>query len=653
MKKASFILAMAGHVDHGKSALVRALTGIDPDRLPEEKARGITIDLGFAHLRLAGSDFEIDVGIVDVPGHEDFVRNMVAGVGSVDAALLVVAADDGWMPQTEEHLQILLYQGVRHGIVALTKSDLLPDRSGVIAEIRQRLQDTPLAKAAIIETSVKSGEGLDQLRDAMRSLFVSIAPQPDVQKPRLAIDRSFEVKGTGTVVTGTLAGGSLGRGQSIVVLPGQLHARARGIQTHGADIETGIPGSRVAINLAGAEIKHGSVSRGDVVSIEGVGVLTSTIDVSVTRLDRHTVIARILNGSKLVLHHGTAWRLASVRFFEGTELRGGQRTVARLTLNAPLCVMAQDRLILRDASQRHTLGGAIVLDPLPPRARRGSRLYERQINLLRARASESFNFDVFLLSQVQRDSICSIDELNRVLPFARAVIQSAISAMVANQTLLQISHFILHPGWWAKLVEQIGKDVDEHHTAHPQDSGMPLAVMRKRVSTALPARAVVALDGLMQGLLEGLSKRGYVAPIGKAILKRTDHTARLPDRLRAVAEKVRQRLIDCPFDPPSLQKVAGDDASRQALRFLIAAGDVVELSSEVIISADAYTKAAVKVRNHIADRGAATVSELKQLLGSSRRIMVPLLEQMDKDRITQREGDRRRLFQSNSFVSTT
>src|SRR5437867_1278996 len=238
MTEKHFILATAGHVDHGKSALVQALTGIDPDRLPEEKARQITIDLGFAHLQLStpstlnSQPSTFSIGIVDVPGHEDFVRNMIAGVGSIDLALFVVAADDGWMPQTEEHLQILTYLGVQRAVIALTKSDL-GEAGSIVAQIRERLRDTGFARAPIIRTSVRTGEGIENLKSSLASEFSTMQPQRDIGKPRLFVDRAFMLHGIGTVVTGTLTGGQLRRGQKIVVQPSNLETRIRSIQSHG------------------------------------------------------------------------------------------------------------------------------------------------------------------------------------------------------------------------------------------------------------------------------------------------------------------------------------------------------------------------------------------------------------------------------------
>src|SRR3954470_13815345 len=319
MQTINFILATAGHVDHGKSSLVMALTGIDPDRLPEEKARGITIELGFAHLDLPlNAETVLRVGIVDVPGHEDFVKNMVAGVGSIDAAMLVVAADDGWMPQTEEHLQILAYLGVTRGVVALSKIDLATDEAAVVADIRERLCGSPLHDAPIVPTSVPTGRGVDKLKVALAGVLAQTPPHRDIGKPRLAVDRAFGLKGVGTVVTGTLSGGALRRGQPVVIQPGGIAARIRNVQSYNSDVEMAHPGARVSLNLSDVEPRtaraaHGDrvVGRGDVVTLAELGGTTNRLEFFRGRPPRSAGPEAILparpikRGTLVQVHHGT------------------------------------------------------------------------------------------------------------------------------------------------------------------------------------------------------------------------------------------------------------------------------------------------------------------------------------------------------------
>src|SRR5213592_1953936 len=364
-----FIIATAGHVDHGKSALVKALTGTDPDRLPEEKRRQITIDLGFAELNLtAPSGDKIHAGVVDVPGHEDFVRNMIAGVGSIDLALFAVAADDGWMPQSEEHLEILTYLGVKRAVIALTKSDL-GDVETTEKEIRNQLCDTAFARSPIIPTSVRTDEGIENLKNALASEFSSMQPQRDVGKPRLFIDRAFTLRGIGTVVTGTLTGGRLRRGQSVVVQPQNFEARIRSIQSHGSELESAQPGMRTAINLPDVAVGDGpgQIKRGDVITVVDLGTASSTLVALLEkspRLGPRDPAARPLRyGASVYLHHGTSRFPAKIGLLDSDALEPGKQTLANLKLESPIFAFLGDRFVLRDASEQHTIAGGVVLDP--------------------------------------------------------------------------------------------------------------------------------------------------------------------------------------------------------------------------------------------------------------------------------------------------
>ncbi len=380
----NFILATAGHVDHGKSTLVKALTGTNPDRLPEEKARGITIDLGFAHLELSAPPSSLNncrsnagaartseqpstfsVGIVDVPGHEDFVRNMIAGIGSIDLALLVVAADDGWMPQTEEHLQILSYLGVRRIVVALTKSDL-GKIDNVASQIREKLRETTFANAQIIATSARTGFGLEDLKEVLASEFATVSTPRDIGKPRLFVDRAFTLHGIGTVVTGTLAGGQFQRGQNVVIQPQNLSARLRTIQSHNRDLEIAQPGTRTAINLPDVPVGSDGIKRGDVITIANVGAAADIVNVVLersARLNRKTPAARPLkNGSVVHIHLGTTRVPAKITLLDQDVVQPGQRAVAQLCLDSPILAFVGDRFVVRDSSAQNTIAGGVVLD---------------------------------------------------------------------------------------------------------------------------------------------------------------------------------------------------------------------------------------------------------------------------------------------------
>jgi selenocysteine-specific elongation factor len=643
MEARSYILATAGHVDHGKSALVLALTGTDPDRLPEEKARGITIDLGFAALQLNTPAGVLNVGIVDVPGHEDFVKNMVAGVGSIDVALLVVAADDGWMPQTEEHLQILTYLGVSRGVVALTKIDLAAGREDlVIAAVRERLAGTPLAAEPIVPTSAPSGRGISELKAALMAVLGGTTPQRDIGKPRLPIDRVFSLKGIGTVVTGTLGGGLLRRGQQVVVQPIGATARVRSIQTHKREVEVGVPGSRVALNLPDLHVSRGrgsrssgTIARGDVVTIAACGSPTRCVDIAIERSPRSIVGLR--SGAIVQVHYGTVAIPARVRLAEVSQLPAGQRSVARLALQAPLLALVGDRLVIRDWPEQHTLAGGVVIDinaptdSLPPRQW-----------LDRAADARSF-----VESQLRRDAVGKIDEIGAMTRFSRGEIDEAVKALTVSQSLVVSGGaMVADAASWAALRNCVADAVDAHHRVHPELGGLPLTELTPTVSETLPRHVAGMTPMVVDALLAAMCGDGEFTRT-QTVLRRAAHRVSLPPRLEPAARQLRRGLDERPFDPPSRKELCGGinggggDVASQALRFMIANGEAVEIGPEVVLSAAAYQRAVAMIREHLCSKGPARVSDLKTLLGSSRRVMVPLLEKLDREHVTRREGDLR------------
>src|SRR5438094_2766060 len=426
-----FIIATAGHVDHGKSALVKALTGTDPDRLPEEKKRQITIELGFAELNLTAPNGEtIHAGVIDVPGHEDFVRNMIAGVGSIDLALFVVAADDGWMPQTEEHLQILTYLGVSRAVIALTKSDLGGIDSAT-KQIRIQLRGTRFAESPIVPTSIRTGQGIENLKSAIASELAAMHPQRDFGKPRLFVDRAFTLRGIGTVVTGTLSGGSIRRSQDVVVQPRNVSARVRSIQNHGRDVEIAQPGMRTAMNLPDVSIGEKEMQRGDLITVQGLGNPNAIINVLIERsprLKRNSAAARpIKDGSSVQVHFGTSRSAAKITLFDGGALAVGQSAIARLRLDSPIFAFVGDRFVLRDSSEQNTVAGGTVLDPDADPANFRSAAH---IGLLRERVTAPNNIDVCVRSQLKRDAFAESKTL---------LIKSNFGADEIHETLSRLS----------------------------------------------------------------------------------------------------------------------------------------------------------------------------------------------------------------------
>ncbi len=628
-----FILATAGHVDHGKSALVKALTGTDPDRLPEEKARGITIDLGFAHLKLAApapapSPTTFILGIVDVPGHEDFVKNMVAGVGSVDLALLVVAADDGWMPQTEEHLQILSYVGVRRAVVALTKIDLVQDEQAAIAAIRAKLSDTPLADAPIVPTSVVSGRGLEELKAALAKVVVAMPPPRDFGKPRLPVDRVFTLQGIGTVVTGTLTGGTLRRGQNVVVQPSGKPARIRNMQRANSNVEASGPGTRTALNLSDVAAGEG-IARGNVVTLREFGGLNNTFDALVHISPRAN--RPLKEGTRVRVHYGSGNVAARVAFFDKREeLAIGESALAQLRLEKRAFAFAGDRCILRDWAEQNTLAGAILLDP--DARRRGFR-DEARLACLQQRAEAPDDVLVLVASQLARDGAARKPELLVKSRFSEAEIVAATARLVQDGKIVQAGNTLVDAERWHVAREKAVAAIDQRHRKHPEQVGPPLAELKTVLTDYLP------FDESFDALVADLCKADFVRA-GAEIRRRT-HRPALPSALQGAGAKLRAELNAKPFDPPSRGKLVFDGPSQQALRFLLHTGEAVELGEDVVMTADSIARAADLIRKFIRAHGPATVSELRQALGSSRRVVIPLLERLDRDGVTVRQGEKR------------
>jgi selenocysteine-specific elongation factor len=638
-----FILATAGHVDHGKSSLVKALTGTDPDRLPEEKARGITIDLGFACLDLpkrADGDPPYRLGIVDVPGHEDFVKNMVAGVGSVDVALLVVAADDGWMPQTEEHLQILIYLGVTRLVVALTKVDLPQvDAARVTESIQQQLRDTPFALAPVVPVSTMTQVGLDHLKSALLSML-SEAPTPrDISKPRLAVDRAFTLRGIGTVITGTLTGGTLNVGQSVVIQPAGLSARIRSIQSHNQDTSSVYPGTRVALNLAdvavGTHAAGAGVRRGDVVTLAGFGPPVSVLDVLLTRSGRSAQnpalgTRALKDGARVRVHHGSGNWVARVRSYEAKQVEPGETALARLYFETPIFAFVNDRFVVRDWPEQVTLaGGAVLAENANPDASR--KAVHRAF--LKSCADGLGNADLRVAAQVQWEGIARRADLLAKSHFSTAEIDASLARLVREGKVLLAGELVADSHWWTALCARAVEAIDGAHKSHPDWVGLPMAQLRSALQDShLP-------PGAFEALLAHLFKNGF-AQTG-TVIKRVSHRPALPAHLQTTGSELRTRLELKPFEPPSRNELARDANARQALRFLIETQEVIELNSETVITRDAFSRATRIIRDFLIAHRSGTVSDLRQAVGAPRRVMVPLLERLDHNGLTIRQGDLR------------
>ena len=634
-----FIIATAGHVDHGKSALVKALTGTDPDRLPEEKARGITIDLGFAELNLTGPDGEkFHVGIVDVPGHEDFVRNMLAGVGSIDLALLVVAADDGWMPQTEEHLQILSYLGVQRIAVALTKCDL-GNVETVAAQTREELERTPFTSCQIVPTSVRTGEGIRDLNSALASELAQLRPPCDIGKPRLFVDRAFVLRGVGTVVTGTLSGGSIRRGQDVVVQPRNISARVRSIQNHGRDIEMAQPGMRTAMNLPDVSIGEKEMQRGDLITVQGLGNPNAIIDVLIERsprLKRNSPAARpIKNGSSVQVHFGTSRTAAKITLFDGPALGAAQSAIAQLRLDSPILAFLGDRFVLRDSSEQNTIAGGTVLDPDADRANFRSAAH---IQLLRERATAPQDVNVCVRSQLRRNGFAESKTLLLKSNFGADEIGEALSRLKQHGEIVLAGDIAADASYWHDVIDRAARLIDRAHEKNPERRGLDVSELRTELE--------IQPEKLFSAVISELTRIGFVRSENQ--IARVSHRPLLPPEFVSAAENIRATLSARRFDPPDRTAFSEDRNLQQALRFLIDQGEIVDISREIVVLRDAAEQMQDAVIQFLSEKGSATASQIRQKIGTTRRVIIPFLEYLDRMGVTRRIGDERVLAKKSA-----
>ena len=622
------ILATAGHVDHGKSMLVKVLTGTDPDRLPEEKARGLTIDLGFAQFDLSGNS----IGIVDVPGHRGFVRNMVAGVGAVDLGLLVVAADDGWMPQTEEHLQILVYLGVEHCVVALSKADLVQDITGRIGEIRGQLEGSPYEGMDIIPVSAQTGEGLGALKQSLVGALERIPLHEDQGKPRLAVDRTFTLQGIGTVVTGTLTSGTLQQGQIIVSHPGGKEARIRAIQSHNREQSIGMPGTRTALNLAG--LSCDAVPRGSTITLPKLAEPIQTLDIWLERSSRHSSNASVIrNNTRVRVHHGTGEYPARVLFANGSTIKPCENGLAQLRLEKLACVWLGDRVVIRNWQGTATIAGGVVIDTNGDRKKFRNpeikRLYKKRIASLN-------DPQIWIETQLRLDGISEDHLLLTKSNFAPDKICFALKSLVNSGLAIHVGHKIVLKERWDSVIQEMSCRVEAWHTSHPEKPGLPLEELRALAEQFFPSH------DLFQELTTDLC--------GKGFNRRQNHVARnnhqpvLPDHLKGSVEQILE-MLRVP-DPPARKHIIKNSTAQQALKYLVDAGQVVELGSDLVLGAAHFYRRRLLVKQYLRKVGRATTSELRVAMDSPRRIAIPLLEKMDGEGITIRNGDLRQLRKS-------
>ena len=629
-------------MDHGKSTLVHALTGIDPDRLKEEKEREMTIDLGFAWLTLPSGE---RVGVVDVPGHKDFIKNMLAGVGGIDAALFVVAADEGVMPQTREHLSILDLLQVPGGVVALTKTDMAEDEDWldlVEADLLEVLEGTVLDGAPVVRCSARTGEGLEDLLAELDDYLSASAPRRDVGRPRLPVDRVFTVPGFGTVVTGTLSDGTLSVGQEVEILPSGLGARIRGLQTHKEKIEQAVPGSRVAINLTG--VGKDEVFRGDVVTAPGWLKPTLLVDCHLRHLPDAPLPLK--HNTRVDFFSGAAETYAQVRLLGTRALAPGEEGWVQLRLDKPVALTKGDRFILRQPSPSVTIGGGRVVNPFPGRRHRRFRpeVIERLETLAHGTPDE------ILLQDLERRQPCEARDLYRHTSLSQQQARESLSLLVEDGQVYVLdssldastassyrdASFLITRSGWGALRERLQTLLGNHHRQFPLRAGMP----REEVKSRLAPYVSQLTSRLFNEIVERAVGEGWLEDIAGATIRLASHEITFSPKQQQAVDYLLYTFRQDPYTTPSVAQCE-EQVGPELLSALIEQGHLIKLSEDVIFLTGTYEEMRDRVVAHLQEKGTITVAEMRDMFSTSRKYALAFLGHLDEKRITRRVGDER------------
>ncbi|MBN1188209.1 MAG: selenocysteine-specific translation elongation factor [Dehalococcoidales bacterium] len=613
-----FVIGTAGHVDHGKSTLVRALTGIDPDRLAEEKAREMTIDLGFAWLKLPGG---LEVGVVDVPGHEHFIKNMLAGVSGMDLVLLIVSANESVKQQTREHLDILDLMEVPRAIAVITQSDLTDQDQVTLVgmEVEDLLKPTGFAGAPILAVSAVTGEGLEELKEAIASSLSQAEPRRDIGKPRLPIDRVFTISGSGTVVTGTLIDGKFALGQEVEVTPPALKSRIRGLQTHKTQLNSVSPGSRVAVNLVG--LNSSEIRRGNILTCPGWLRPTTLLDARLRLLDR--LERPLRHNTEVSLHCGSAEVMARVRMLEKEDVQPGETTWVQFVLDEPLAVVNGDRYVIR--SPMDTLGGGIVIEAHPKQRHR--RFRAEIIENLKTRGEGKVE-QVLLASLKARQPREAADLISQS-NLAPEAAREAVDTLLHQGQLVGLGEgknsLLFTAEAWQQAVSTLTALVSDYHRKFPLRTGIPKAEISSKMK----------LGTYFQEALQKLSSQGTIVE-ENSLIRLPDFNIRLSDSQQSKIETFMQQLRKNPYSP--VTEIA---LEQDLLNLLIDRGQVVRTTAGVVFAAEAYNEMVARILDYIQQSGKITVAEVRDMFQSSRKYVLALLEYMDEKKLTRRVGDDR------------
>ena len=629
------VIGTAGHVDHGKSTLIESLTGMNPDRLKEERERQMTIDLGFAWMELPSGE---QVGIVDVPGHRDFIENMLAGVGGIDAALFVVAADEGVMPQTREHLAILDILQISAGLVALTKIDLIvdPDWLDLVEEdVREVLAGTVLENAPILRVSAKNGQGTGELLEVLDQILAERPPRQDLGRPRLPVDRVFSIAGFGTVVTGTLSDGHLRVGEEVEILPGGVQGRIRGLQTHKQKEDLALPGSRTAVNISGVTLEE--IKRGDVVAYRGDYQPTRRMDVKFHLLEDASLTLK--HNTEVKLFVGAAEVLARVRTLGSEVIKPGETGWLQLEMKEPVVVTRGDHYILRRPSPGETMGGGTIVDPHPAgRHKRFTPSIIERLESLSAGAPTDILTqslatlvaaplrEVFLHSNLEEEAAKKAVE--------DIVNQGDLVILEPEKGALEVDSDILVTtrGYWEQLSSTAVLTVEDYHAEYPLRKGMPKEELKSRLK--ISSRLFAGLIGLLISDKQ-LVENGPLVSI-------PNHEIEFSSRQEQAVQSSLKRFAASPYSPPSIKDTIAD-VGEDVYQAMVDLNLLIPVSPEVVFRQEDYESMVAEVKAMLQAQDTVSAAQVRDHFNTSRRYVLALLEHLDEVGVTVREGDIRRL----------
>ncbi|HNZ31281.1 MAG TPA: selenocysteine-specific translation elongation factor [Smithellaceae bacterium] len=627
------VLGTAGHVDHGKTALIKALTGTDTDRLKEEKERGITIELGFASLKLPSGQ---TLGVVDVPGHEKFIKHMVSGAAGIDLVMMIIAADEGIMPQTKEHLNICSLLGIRTGLVALTKIDMVENDwlELVKTEIQDFLKGTFLEGVPVIPVSALKQKGIDELTAALDTVVQNIPEKNDCGIFRLPVDRVFTMKGFGTVVTGTLISDSISVGEDVLILPEEINTRIRGIQVHNQPTQEATAGQRTAINLQGIEKE--SLQRGDVLTRPGTVVPTTRLDVFIEYLKNN---AKSLKNRTLArLHTGASEIIARVILIEKDELAPGEKGFAQLILEKKDVVVAGDRFVLRSYSPITTIGGGLIIDPLPPKHKRlNKKVIEELATLLNGTLPKKIEVILERAGFAGTNLRHLVFRLGTNAKNIKEALQSILSQKSALITDKEETN-IISASFYEKLAQSAAEIISQYQKKNPLREGISKEELKASLGRDISPK-------LFFMLLQNLADQKKIE-VDKETVRLFGHKVTLADDLNSIRQEILKIYNEAGLTPPSFKDVINNfqDKKTEAqniIKLLLKEGSLIKINEELIFTREALDNLRKNYKALLVKEGKATPVSFKELTGLSRKYIIPLMEYFDTDKLTMRVGDHR------------